>query len=198
MILILPGLGANSLMYPAPWRDLPDTVFMDWPTDHVPQSIPDLARRMAKGVEQPVDHIVGSSLGGMVGLEMAEYLNADTVTLIGSAVTGHEVYGFFRRLHPLTALAPIKACQKVARQLDWSLARMFAEQNPDFIRAMLRAIPHWTYSGAAPSTDIYRIHGRYDPIIQCDHADLWLEGGHVLAMTHANECVAALIKLYHA
>ena len=69
---------------------------------------------------------------------------------------------------------------------------MFAHTQAGFIRAMCRAIFTW------PGLDLTRIrplrlHGRHDRVIPPPReVDLLLDAGHLLAMTHAAECVAFL------
>ena len=69
---------------------------------------------------------------------------------------------------------------------------MFADSQASFIRAMCRAIFTW------PGLDVtrirpLRIHGKNDHVIPPPaKVDRLLDAGHLLAMTHAEECVAFL------
>lgn len=190
-IVVLPGLGANGSMYGGVWRELEGAEFLDWPRDYVPGSIEDLAGHMAKKIEGRVDCVVGSSLGGMVGLELADLIGAESVVLIGSAVCGDEVNRLQRWLRPLWEIVPFGLCGKVAGLIKHDLAQMYSEQNPRFVRAMIGAVGKWSYGGDVRR---YRIHGRRDFVIGCKEADLWLDGGHLLAMTDGEACVEAIEK----
>ncbi len=67
---------------------------------------------------------------------------------------------------------------------------MFAGVETSFILAMCSAIFEWEGLGAS-ETRVFRIHGRRDLVIPPPaSADLFLNGGHLIAMTHAAECVA--------
>jgi hypothetical protein len=45
MLFVLPGMGADHRMYPAPWPTLPDSTFVDWPKFHGEETLQDLAVR---------------------------------------------------------------------------------------------------------------------------------------------------------
>jgi hypothetical protein len=55
---------------------------------------------------------------------------------------------------------------------------------------MCSAIFQWNGLGVT-STKVFRIHGKHDLVIPPPkQADLLLDGGHLVSMTHAEECVA--------
>ncbi|MBF0198892.1 MAG: hypothetical protein HQL32_14340 [Planctomycetes bacterium] len=120
------------------------------------------------------------------------FLNIQNTFLIGSAVSSDEVSAFLRTLIPLANITPLSLCTKLAGKTPDLLSQMFAEQNPEFIRAMIKAIPGWKYNGNA---NIYRIHGKYDHVIKCKEASVTLNGGHLIAITHANECLKAIMEI---
>jgi hypothetical protein len=69
---------------------------------------------------------------------------------------------------------------------------MFSRSQPEFVRRMCRAIFAWEGSDDVPVRCL-RIHGRKDHVIAPPaSADLWLDAGHLLAITHAAECVEFL------
>lgn len=72
MRFVLPGMGATSAMYSGPWRSLPATAFVDWPPavgDITFTTIAaDIIREHQIGSE---DSMIGTSLGGMIALEIA-------------------------------------------------------------------------------------------------------------------------------
>ncbi len=62
-------------MYGGPWKDIDDTVYIDWPKYRGEKTLSDLAARIISENEIiSSDIIAGSSMGGMVALEIADKL----------------------------------------------------------------------------------------------------------------------------
>ncbi len=194
MRFILPGMGADHRMYAASsWQTLPEACFLDWPEYQGEQTISAIADRViAEARIREGDTLIGSSLGGIVGCEIANRLRLRSLVLIGSAQSPAEISSLLVLLHPLAALAPLELIRAAAGKLPSDLCVMFADSQAGFIRAMCRAIFSWP--GLDPTRILpLRVHGRRDRVIPPPaNVDLLLDGGHLLAMTHAAECVAFL------
>ncbi len=177
-------------MYAGPWLDLPDARFLDWSIDSECTSIAGLAREIIAMAEiGKRDALIGSSLGGMVACEIAKQVAVDRLFLIGSAVSPNEISGFLRMLHPLVDLTPLAFVQGLSGKLPSEIGNMFSEADPTFVRGMCRAV--FTWDGyEASATPLHRIHGRHDRVIPppASGATL-LDGGHLIAMSHAKACV---------
>ena len=177
-------------MYPAPWSSLPDFVAHDWLPYSGERSLTEVAVAMCavRGIHDG-DTLVGCSLGGMVACEITKIRRIPTLYLVGSATHKEEVGGLLTILHPLARAAPLDWLKLVAGKIPGEVARMFAGVEPAFIRAMGEAMFVWEGLGATP-TKVYRIHGRHDFVIPPpEKVDLLLDGGHLIAMTHAQQCV---------
>ncbi len=87
MHFLLPGMGADHRMYAAPaWQALPEARFIDWPEHHGEATIAAIASRViAEAGIREGDTVIGSSLGGIVGCEIANQLHLRSLVLIGSA-----------------------------------------------------------------------------------------------------------------
>ena|ERR1035437_5094098 len=191
MIHVLPGMGADHRMYSAPaWQSLADTHFFDWPDHHGETSIEAIASRVIAGAKiSDGDVVVGSSLGGIVGCEIARTVSLKALVLIGSAKNKAEISGLLTLLHPLARLAPIEFIQISAGKFPNELTRMFNQSQASFIRSMCAAIFDWSGLDESQIKPL-RIHGKHDHIIPLPtQVDLALDGGHLIAMTHADECV---------
>ena len=190
LIYILPGMGADHRMYPPPWPSLPASRFIDWPVYGGETSVADLARSVAATAPIAADAwLVGSSLGGMVACELTKLMPVRGLILIGSATSREELSPMLGALGSLIDLTPVNFIRQLAGKAPSELAQMFARSDPAFIRAMCRAIVAWPGLGASP-VPLYRIHGRRDRVIPLPpKVDLVLGGGHLIAMTHAPECV---------
>ncbi len=191
MIHVLPGMGADHRMYPAPWQTLPGSRFHDWPDHAGEASITAVARRViAEAGIADGDTLVGSSLGGIVACEIAGLRRLDRLFLLGSGKNRGEISGLLAALHPLASLAPIDFLRRAAGKIPHDLAAMFHDSDPAFIRAMCQAVFDWPGLDETRITPL-RIHGRHDHVFPLPPGiDLVLEGGHVIATTHAVECVA--------
>ncbi len=193
MIYVLPGMGADHRMSPPPWRRIPGSVFLDWPRGVQADSITGVAARVAQDASISDGAIlVGSSLGGIVACEIAKIRRLERLFLVGSARRKEEVSSLLRFLHPLIDLTPITFVQRACSKLPSEVCSMFSSSEPAFIRGMCRAIFHW--EGLPDGwVDVRRIHGRHDHVIPPpSDGEILLDGGHLIAMSHAEECVRAI------
>ena len=71
------------------------------------------------------DIVGGSSLGGMIALEIARQKKLRGVVLIGSAVSSAEIQGILSLLAPLTVIAPISVIQLFVGKHESTTAKMF-------------------------------------------------------------------------
>ncbi len=88
---------------------------------------------------------------------------------------------------------PIEFVNALAGKINSELTEMLSESDPDFIRAMCKAIFEWKGIHKEIEKKLFRIHGSRDLVISSpERMDLILPGGHLLAMTHAQECIKAI------
>jgi len=190
MIHALPGMGADKRMYPVPWATIPAFVPHDWVRYAGEQSLSEMALSMCDSCKiKDGDVLVGASLGGMVACEITKIRKISRLYLIGSAVNKHEISSLLTVLHPLAKYAPIDWLKMSAGKVPTELAQMFTGVEAPFVRAMCAAIFKW--EGLEPTpTQVLRLHGRRDLVISPPASvDLLVEGGHLISMTHAKECV---------
>ncbi|CAN5882923.1 hypothetical protein BH11VER1_BH11VER1_05420 [soil metagenome] len=189
MIHALPGMGADKRMYPGPWSTLPDFVAHDWPRHQGELVLADVARSVVDLYDiRDGDSLVGTSLGGMVACEITKIRKIQTLCLIGSATRKEEINRFLAILHPLANVAPIDWIRFSAGKIPLELAQMFAGMETSFIRAMCAAVFQWEGLTVSPER-IFRIHGNRDLVIPPPaKADLLLTGGHLITISHADEC----------
>jgi len=188
-----PGMGATSAMYgDAAWGALDGAIFHNWPAWQGEGTLSGWARRLiAEHRIQPGDVVGGSSLGGMVAAEIANQVEVGGLILIGSATGSSEVSRLLSALHPLIDLAPVPFIQRCAGKIPQELSSMFAVSDPHFIRAMVRAIFQW--EGLRRNLLLLRIHGAKDRVIPPPkNVDCLIDGGHLIAMSHPRDCVAAV------
>jgi len=186
----LPGLAADRRMFPSPWEAVPGFIVHDWPRYGGEETLGDVARTVCNAHNiRDGDVVVGASLGGMVGCEIARLRRLHSLFLIGSAITGQEVSRFLALLHPLARVAPFEWLQRSAVKIPSLGAQMFSGVDASLVRSMCAAVFRWEGKGSV-SVRSYRLHGRRDLIIPPPkQADLLLNGGHMISITHARECV---------
>jgi hypothetical protein len=150
---------------------------------------PEAARSMAEACRiRDGDLLVGSSLGGMVACEITKIRKIPQLFLIGSAVRKEEVNALLAALHPLAKYAPVEWVRVSAGKIPLELSQMFTGIESSFVKAMCAAIFKWE-GQASPETRVHRLHGKRDLVIPPPpKADLLLEGGHLISMTHAEQC----------
>ncbi len=192
--IILPGLGADSTMFPrSGYMSLSEVSFVDWPCYKGEQTIVEVARSVIANYDVTGNDLIGgASLGGMVAVEIAKILKLKRVFLIGSATTPNTVNSVLRKLSSFADITPIHLLQVVAGKINSrgriDLFTMFQGADKIFIKAMCKAIFEW--EGIADCTsEIFHIHGADDKVIfPPENEGLILENaGHLISMTHSEQ-----------
>ncbi len=190
-IHVYPGMGATKNMFKNEWLEQ-DWLFHNWPEWNGESTIEELAAKVI--IEhniKPADIIIGTSLGGIVATEIANQIDIQHLVLIGSAKDKNEISSFLKVLHPLINYTPIEFIKALAGKIPMDLSIMFNKADPRFIRSMCNAIFLW--EGLIKKVPTTRLHGTRDLVIpKPDHIDVSLNGGHLIAMTHAKECIEAI------
>jgi pimeloyl-ACP methyl ester carboxylesterase len=195
VIYLFPGMGADRRMYPEPWDRLTPRNYIEWPSYVGETSIKGLAKRIIADQDFKADDLlVGSSLGGIVACEIANITPVRGLVLVGSAKSKGEISRLVSLIHPLIDLTPLRFAQRLAASVPGDLAQMFTQADATFIRATCKAIFDWEglHDGCAK---VLRIHGEWDHVIPLpEGVDYVLHGGHLIAMTHAQECVDIIAR----
>ncbi len=192
---LLPGMGATAAMYNALRHKLDFEInYINWPRYGGEKSYAEIAQRVIKEYKiENGDIVGGSSLGGMIALEIGQIIQLKGIILIGSAISPSEVQGLIAMISPLTVITPISIIQMLAGKHKGLVSKMFADADTDFIRAVCSYLRSWPgYRG--PMGNVYRLHGKQDHIIPCPTSGATVidNAGHLIAMTHVNETAAFL------
>ena len=184
-------MGANSSMYDLLRQELDYEInFINWPKYNNEKTYSEVAKRLIEenGIKDG-DIVGGSSLGGMVAIEIARQKKSRAVVLLGSATSPAEVKGILTLLAPSVTITPIGLVQLLVGKHNDIVTKMFAAADPNFIRAMCQYLPKWSEAKDL-KVPIYRIHGKKDHIISCPDigCEIIPAAGHLLAITHAKEC----------
>jgi len=189
----LPGMGATEAMYEGSWSEVEGAIFINWPKYEGEVSLEQVAEKLIQeyGISGE-DELIGTSLGGMIACEIARLVSAKRVILVGSASAPSEVRTVLKYLSSLANITPIEMVQLLCGKYDAKLLKMFKETDAKFIRMTSKAIFKW--SGLdTDQIEAVRIHGKKDKVIVPEgKTDLLIDGGHLIVMTHADECVEYL------
>ncbi len=193
--IILPGMGATAAMYNALRHKLDFEInFIDWPPYGGEKTYAEMARRVVDENQiENGDIIGGSSLGGMVALEISRIIKPRAIVLLGSAVNAGEVQSLLAIISPLATISPIALVQVLAGKNKNLVSTMFSDADTEFIRAMCAYLRLWPgYDGQM--RNVYRLHGKMDHIIPCPStgATVIEDAGHLIAMTHAQATASFL------
>ncbi len=202
--IILPGMGANSNMYPREkYISLQDVIFTDWPKYDGELSLEAVAKKVINQHQINNEMIVGgSSLGGMVAIEIAKTIGLKKVILIGSATNPDYINPLLQKLSNLAEITPVKIIQvltgKVNKYSKNELLNMFEESDRKFIKAMCKALFEWEGIGKF-NGDVCQIHGEKDLVIFPPKKNVKIipGGGHLISMSHAEEVANFLYKNRH-
>ncbi len=192
--IILPGMGANSNMYPKEkYKSLQDVVFVNWPKYGGEISLEAVAKKTISQHQINNKMVVGgSSLGGMVAIEIAKIMSLKKVILIGSATNPDYINPLLQKLSNLAEITPVKIIQiftgKVNKYSRSELLNMFEESDSKFIKAMCKALFKWEGVGNF-NGDVCHIHGEKDLVIFPPKKNVKIipGGGHLISMSHAEE-----------
>ncbi len=182
-------------MYGGPWKELEDTTFVDWPQYRGETTLNEVANSVLETLDiDEGDVIGGSSMGGMVALEMAVITGVSRVVLLGSAISRSEINPFIKMMAPLAKVTPLGLAQVLAGKHLGLAGEMFQKAEPGFIRAMCKAVSRWPGVNSQ-GKDLLRIHGTNDRVIPCPKDAHRIAGaGHLVAMTHPAECMEIIDK----
>jgi pimeloyl-ACP methyl ester carboxylesterase len=203
-LILIPGMGADERIFRAQKAAFGLVRVPNWIPPTRNETLIAYARRFAGAVDphRPC-YIGGASFGGVLALEMASYLDARAVFLIGSIRSPREMAWLIRSSRPMSRLAlalPFPLVRSLARASLYSagnyssigtrsLLTQVADADADFLRWATRALLGWTPSAEIGRLPIHQIHGGNDRVFPASRsrADVIVPGaGHLLSVTHAD------------
>lgn len=197
-------MGANSDTYPKEkYSYLQGVNFIDWPDYKDEKSLSEVANRIISQYQINKEMIVGgSSLGGMVAIEIAKIVGIKKIILIGSTTQPEFINPLLQKLSGLADYTPVKIIQifagKVNQYSNNELLSMFEESNSEFIKAMCKALFEWEGLGNYKCY-VFQIHGKQDIVIFPPKENIKIipDGGHLISMSHADIVANFINKNIH-
>jgi rhamnosyltransferase subunit B len=206
-VIFIPGLGADSRTFRGPWDEIPNGVFVEWPEYHGEASITSVARFVTDAWRIPDGAVlVAPSFGGAIACEIAKVRAIRAIVLIASSGNPAD-YAGARKMRRLAKLVPLARIARFLRAREGIRRERYGRDPSPFMRALLDSIEQFSVSripfylqmldaleswqGLADSrVKVVRIHGRHDRTVRPPAgADLMLDGGHFIVLTHARDCV---------
>lgn len=163
----------------------------------------DFARHLSVQIDTTKPFIlVGTSLGGMICVEMTEFLHPEKTILISSAANRKELpFRYrFQKVIPIYAIVPGFIMKGSARILQpivepdrkvnkATFKAMLKAKNAKYMRRTVKIIMRWKRT--SNSATFVRIHGDNDhtlPIRNVKHVDYRIENGsHMITLTRGKE-----------
>jgi pimeloyl-ACP methyl ester carboxylesterase len=209
-IILLSGMAADERLFQSQLAAFPNLRVQSWIPALTGESLREYAARLAPLVDPGRPCIIGgASFGGVVALEMAQYLPTVACILIGSIRSPSGLPWRWRLMLPVAWLGPdaLRILVGVSAHLGrrWLSARTLRQlqrlTRPDaaFVRWAMAAVVRWRPSGAAKKLLVFHIHGANDrvlPVARSQPDVIVPGGGHALSLFHpsaVNDFIAAVV-----
>lgn len=175
-IFLIPGLGADERVFQYIDLQGQETIPVKWIGPDKQDSLTTYAQKLIDHYSiTPQSIVIGSSLGGMLTIEIAKKVHLDKAILISSIKTVDEAPISFKcyRLLPIYKLIPTKwltstgfmvknIMGKMSKRHQELFISMLKGTSPEFVKWALGAIPRWDNQIIPPN--VYHIIGDKDKI----------------------------------
>lgn len=209
--IFLPGIGGTELLFSKQKKVFPNVVTPPWPKPLQDESVADYARRWAVDFTAESYTLIGTSFGGIVCLELANWLPISSVVLISSCYEKQPLSPSLGMMEKVSRFIPDHTIRWGA---TWLMPHMVAKRNSlssedrelvkamsrqvdiDFTRWACRAALRWQGPPENFTFKVFAIHGDRDPVFpKISHPDVEVVrgGGHMLTLTHP-EAVAEFLR----
>jgi len=202
-VFLISGLGADTRLYNN--IDIPEdheVIPIDWVEPHKTDTLVTYAQKIIYQYDiRPNSIIIGTSLGGIITIEIAKKVALKKAILISSIKTNGEKPAYFKvfRALPIYKLFPGKALPiiallikpvfgKMAGNDAWLFHDMLIKSSPTFVKWAMGAILKWDNNIIPPN--VYHIHGDKDhvfPIKNIKNATIVNDGSHIMIFDKAKQ-----------
>jgi pimeloyl-ACP methyl ester carboxylesterase len=210
-IYLIPGLGADGRMYEPQVKVLSNTVVLEHQKPLKGETLKEYAGRLSEKIDKSEPFVlVGTSLGGIISMEIARIIQPEKVILISSVKHRGELPGWMRSmkylgLHRLVSGRLFIGLSKynisvLITKRDTRVAKLLMDMHhdadPEFVEWAIDKVLKW--DGAADyRPDVIHIHGTKDrlfPFHLVKGAIAITGGSHVMGLTQVADVNDALIK----
>lgn len=214
-LYLIPGLAADARMYSPQVNAFSSAIALNHLSFQKGETLSDYAQKFIPFIDQTQPFVlVGSSMGGMVAIELTRFIKPQKLILLASIKSRKEFPLLIRsmrylKLHRFISGNTIKTfTRKVAQQLNNSndkeitnlLIDMVMCTDAKFIEHAMEAIVHWQPPTTLPE-NTYHIHGSNDrlfPVHRIKNAIVVKGGTHVLNLPNSQEVNQLLLKIINS
>ncbi|WP_461452226.1 alpha/beta fold hydrolase [Mucilaginibacter sp.] len=202
-VFLISGLGADTRLYNN--IEIPDefeVTPIDWIEPHQTDTLITYAQKIIYQYDiRPNSIVIGTSLGGMIAVEIAKKVALRTTILISSIKTIQErpAYFSFFRAFPVYKLFPGKSLPAIAILIKpvfgkmvgndaWLFQDMLKKSSPVFVKWAMGAILNW--DNMITPANVYHIHGDVDhvfPVKYIKDAAILEGGSHIMIFDKAKQ-----------
>lgn len=202
-IFLIPGLGADTRLYN--YIDIPEdneVVPVDWIKPHETDTLETYAQNIIYQHDiRPNSIVIGTSLGGMLTIEIAKKVNLKKAILISGIKTKNEAPAYFSvfRVLPIYKILPDRMLNKLGFLIKplfgqlkdsdaWLFNDMLSKNSPEFMKWALGAVLKW--DNLTIPANVYHIHGDKDrvfPIKNIKNATIVKGGTHIMIFDKAKQ-----------
>jgi pimeloyl-ACP methyl ester carboxylesterase len=139
-IFLIPGLGADHRIYQHIDLQGHEVINVEWVEPENSDNLVSYAQKLIDYYQiTPQSIVIGNSLGGMIGIEIAKKIELDKVILISSIKTADEAprYFSFFRISKLHHLIPQKKLTSLEFMIEYAFGSM-SEEDQQLFKSMLR------------------------------------------------------------
>lgn len=201
---MIPGLAADRRMYAPQLRVFPDATVLEHLPAQKGETITEYAKRFVPRIDTSTPFVlVGSSLGGIVSIELSRFIQPKKIILLASVKNRNEMPRFIRSMKYLKLHKPIKgnlykrALRLLVKRLSSRgeaemagvITEMMMDTPPEFFEWAIDAVINWQPPQEYGS-NIIHIHGTRDtlfPYKRISNAIPVKNGSHILNLTMSNE-----------
>jgi len=211
-IYLIPGLGADARMYRPQLKVLSNTIVLEHQKPLKGETLSAYARRLSARIDTNEPFVlIGTSLGGMIAIEMSQYIHPEKLILISSVKHRGELPIWMRtmkylKLHRLLSgerfirfsNANVK---RLITKRDTSVAKLITDMHnsadPEFVAWAIDQVINWD-GGKDYRPDVIHIHGTRDRLFP--HSNIknavYIDGGsHVMGLTQAQDVNKVLLRV---
>ena len=202
-VFLISGLGADTRLYNN--IDIPEdyeVVPVDWIEPHETDSLETYAQMIIYQYDiRPNSIVIGTSLGGMLTMEIAKKVNLKKAILISSIKTVKEAPGYFSlfRAVPVYKLLPEAMLNKLGFLIKpmfghmkdsdaWLFNDMLSKNSPKFMKWAMRVVVKW--ENMTVPANVFHIHGDKDrifPVKKIEDASIVKGGSHIMIFDKAKQ-----------
>jgi pimeloyl-ACP methyl ester carboxylesterase len=211
-IFLISGLGADTRLYNNIDLHEHEVVPVDWIEPYITDTLTTYAQKIIFQYNiQPGSVIIGTSLGGMIAIEIAKHLPINKVILISSIKTISEAPWYFKvfRNVPAYKLLPGSGFKKFGFLIKpifgqftdhdaWLFQDMLKKSSPIFVKWAMGAVLKWDNQTIPPN--VYHIIGDRDRVFNyklIKDATVIKGGTHIMVFDKAkqiNELLKTILK----